>query len=98
MQHTYFMAWSLGPMEIGIILVVALLIFGKRLPEVGKSFGKSIVEFKKGISGIEDDVNDSVNQSNQYNRKPPREPRQIDHSAQENLNEETEKQKENDHA
>jgi sec-independent protein translocase protein TatA len=33
-----------------------LLIFGKRLPGVGKSLGKGIVEFKKGLKGIEDDV------------------------------------------
>src|SRR5438067_1084263 len=33
-----------------------LLIFGKRLPEVGKSLGKGIVEFKKGLKGIEDDI------------------------------------------
>ncbi len=42
---------SLGPMEICIILVVGILLFGKRLPEVGRSLGRSIVEFKKGIKG-----------------------------------------------
>lgn len=45
-----------GGIEWIIILVVALLIFGRRLPEVMKSMGKGIVEFKKGIKGIEDDV------------------------------------------
>ncbi|MBX9737777.1 MAG: twin-arginine translocase TatA/TatE family subunit [Phycisphaerales bacterium] len=39
-----------------IILVVMLLLFGRRLPEVGKSLGRGIVEFKKGIKGVEDDV------------------------------------------
>ncbi len=39
-----------------ILLVLGLLIFGRRLPEVGRSVGRSIVEFKKGIKGIEDDV------------------------------------------
>jgi len=33
-----------------------LLIFGKRLPEVGRSLGKGIVEFKKGLKGVEDDI------------------------------------------
>ena len=53
------MAWifNLGPMEIVIILFIALLIFGRRLPEVGRSLGKSLVEFKKGMRGIEDEVN-----------------------------------------
>ena len=39
-----------------VILVVALLIFGKRLPDVMKSIGKGIVEFKKGVKGIEKEV------------------------------------------
>jgi sec-independent protein translocase protein TatA len=45
-----------GSTEWIIILVIALLIFGRRLPEVGKSLGKGIVEFKKGIKGIEDEI------------------------------------------
>jgi len=47
---------NIGPMEWMIILVVMLLLFGRRLPEVGKSLGKGIVEFKKGIKGVEDEV------------------------------------------
>jgi sec-independent protein translocase protein TatA len=42
--------------EMLLIAAIGLLIFGKRLPEVGKSLGKGIVEFKKGLKGIEDDV------------------------------------------
>ncbi|MCA9280312.1 MAG: twin-arginine translocase TatA/TatE family subunit [Phycisphaeraceae bacterium] len=45
-----------GYLEIGAILLIGLLLFGKRLPEVGRSLGKSIVEFKKGIKGIEDEI------------------------------------------
>src|SRR5947199_8901184 len=41
----------------GIILIIGLLLFGKRLPEVGRSIGKGIVEFKKGLAGIEEDIN-----------------------------------------
>lgn len=37
--------------------VIALLLFGKRLPEVGRSLGKGIVEFKKGLAGVEDEMN-----------------------------------------
>jgi sec-independent protein translocase protein TatA len=50
-----FMIWP-GHWEIAIIIVVALLVFGKRLPDVGRSLGRSIIEFKKGIKGIEDDI------------------------------------------
>ena len=41
--------------EMLLLAGLGLLFFGKRLPEVGRSLGKGIVEFKKGIKGIEDD-------------------------------------------
>lgn len=41
-----------------IILGIALLVFGNRLPSLGKSLGKGIVEFKKGLKGLEDEVGD----------------------------------------
>ncbi len=46
-----------GPMEMLIIGIIAVLLFGKRLPEVGRSLGKGLVEFKKGIRGVEDEMN-----------------------------------------
>lgn len=46
----------IGWVEAIIIGMVGLLIFGRRLPEVGKSLGKGIVEFKKGLAGIEDEL------------------------------------------
>lgn len=52
---------GIGPMEMVIVLVVAVLLFGKRLPEVGRSLGKGIIEFKKGVRGIEDEVESAVN-------------------------------------
>ena len=45
-----------GLTEWIIIGALGLLIFGKRLPEVGRSLGKGIVEFKKGLKGIDDDI------------------------------------------
>ncbi len=54
-----------GGWEWLIILIVALLIFGKRLPEVMKSLGKGIVEFKKGVKGVEDDVEDASSKTTQ---------------------------------
>lgn len=47
---------SPGMPELIIVGLIALLLFGKRLPEVARSVGKGIVEFKKGVSGIEDEV------------------------------------------
>ncbi|MEM7260723.1 MAG: twin-arginine translocase TatA/TatE family subunit [Planctomycetota bacterium] len=49
-----------SPWEWGIVLVVALLLFGKRLPEVMRSMGRGIVEFKKGIRGVEDEIDAEV--------------------------------------
>lgn len=39
-----------------VIGLIGLLIFGKRLPEVGRNLGKGIIQFKKGLAGIDDDV------------------------------------------
>lgn len=45
---------NIGPLEIGIVLVIALVVFGpKRLPELGKSLGNGIREFKGSITGEE---------------------------------------------
>jgi sec-independent protein translocase protein TatA len=46
---------QLGMMEMIVVMLVAVLLFGKRLPEVGRSLGKGIIEFKKGLRGIEDE-------------------------------------------
>ena len=45
-----------GPLQIMIVLLIGLLLFGKRLPEIARSIGKSLVEFKRGVKGIEDEV------------------------------------------
>ena len=47
---------NLGTTELMVVAFVALLIFGNRLPSVMRSLGKSVTEFKKGVSGIEDDL------------------------------------------
>ncbi|MBX3380780.1 MAG: twin-arginine translocase TatA/TatE family subunit [Phycisphaeraceae bacterium] len=50
----------LSPWHLAIILIFGLLIFGKRLPEVGRGLGRSIVEFKKGLKGIDDDLEEQT--------------------------------------
>lgn len=49
----------LGPIgwqEMMILGILGILIFGKRLPEVGRSIGQGIVEFKKGLAGVSEDM------------------------------------------
>ncbi|MBW1940038.1 MAG: twin-arginine translocase TatA/TatE family subunit [Deltaproteobacteria bacterium] len=47
--------FGLGPMELTIILVIVLIIFGAgKLPEIGSGIGKGIKNFKKAISETED--------------------------------------------
>jgi len=47
---------NIGPLEIGIILVIVLIIFGpKKLPDLGRSLGSSIREFKGTIGGESDE-------------------------------------------
>ena len=50
------MAFMTGHWEWIIILIVALLLFGRRLPEVMRSMGKGVSEFKKGLRDVEDDI------------------------------------------
>ena len=53
--------FGLGGTEIIIILVIGLVLFGaKRLPELGKGLGTGIREFKKGVSDIRGDLEDSL--------------------------------------
>ncbi|NLX14998.1 MAG: twin-arginine translocase TatA/TatE family subunit [Phycisphaerales bacterium] len=60
-----------GGTEWVVIALFGLLIFGKRLPEVGKSLGRSIVEFKKGLKGVEDDVNNAIDHDQAEMLPPP---------------------------
>jgi sec-independent protein translocase protein TatA len=67
---------NLGPMEIMILLGLGVLLFGRKLPEVGRSLGKGIVEFKKGLKGVEDDISDSTSPEPRT-FEPPRPPQRI---------------------
>ena len=46
-----------GYVEVLILGFIVLLLFGKRLPSVMRSLGTSIVEFKKGVKGVGDEIN-----------------------------------------
>lgn len=65
-----FISMPGGPEWI-IIGVIGLLIFGKRLPEVARSLGKSVVEFKKGLKAVEDEIHNSTSDTTPTNQLPP---------------------------
>lgn len=50
------MPFGLGPAELMIVMVIAVLLFGKNLPSVGRSLGKSLMEFKKGLNDIKSEM------------------------------------------
>jgi len=65
---------NIGPMEWIVIGIVAVLIFGKRLPEIGRSLGRSFVQFKKGLHDIDDDIGGRGDdaQSRQFHQEKPK--------------------------
>ena len=63
-QFAFFLGTP-GPMEMLIIGVIVLLLFGNRLPSVMRSLGKGVVEFKKGIQGIEEEVENAGKKDDQ---------------------------------
>jgi len=63
-----------GPVEMLIVGVIVLLLFGNRLPSVMRSLGRGIVEFKKGIQGIEDDIDKAVQEPRELKQDKPEQP------------------------
>jgi len=64
--------FGLGSTEMVIFGIIALLLFGKRLPEVARNLGKGLTEFKKGMHGIEDDFRSTYRDADRT--PPPRRP------------------------
>ena len=54
------LAWSPGPFELGVILIVALLLFGGRLPNMMRNMGRGITEFKRGIKDSSNELKQTI--------------------------------------
>jgi len=68
-----------GGTEWIIIGLVALLLFGRRLPEVARSLGKSIVEFKRGIRDVKEDIDTDAENSAASKQLDARPKRTLEH-------------------
>jgi sec-independent protein translocase protein TatA len=69
-----FALFSLSPMEIIILVGIGVLLFGRKLPDVGRYLGKGIVEFKKGMKGLEDDIDASASVAPRHDQLPMQAP------------------------
>jgi sec-independent protein translocase protein TatA len=74
--------FNFSPMEMLILLGLGVLLFGRKLPEVGRYVGKGIVEFKKGLKGLEDDIEGSMTRQEPLLEQPqPRPPQRVNTTA-----------------
>ena len=75
-MNTFALLQNINTPEIILIFLIVLLLFGaKRLPELFRSFGKSIREFKKATSEIEDDIRTAMDEEP---KKQPSHPKPVD--------------------
>jgi sec-independent protein translocase protein TatA len=72
---------GLGGQEMLLLLVLGILLFGRKLPEIGRSLGKTMVEFKKGMRGIEDEVSESSAPRASIEPEPVRPPQRVTPAA-----------------
>jgi sec-independent protein translocase protein TatA len=84
-MNSLFGMFGLGTQEILILMVIGVLLFGRKLPEVGRYLGKGIVEFKKGMKGLEDELDVTSNVSRHETSapalEPPRPPQRVQATA-----------------
>ena len=59
------LAFGLGWVEMVVIMGVGLVIFGRRLPQVARDLGRSVVSFRKGLHQVEEEIEDAAHQEDQ---------------------------------
>ena len=72
---TPLLGYTVGWIEVVVLGLVILLLFGNRLPTLMRSLGRGVVEFKKGVQGIDDESSDRMDD---LGNAPKREPESVD--------------------
>lgn len=80
-MHPVFGIFGLGPSEMLVLAIIGVLLFGRKLPEVGRYLGKGIVEFKKGVKGLEDEVDGTITTRHEPIVEQPRPPQRVTTTA-----------------
>jgi sec-independent protein translocase protein TatA len=76
-QPLFAIFQNFGGQEILLLLVLGILLFGRKLPEIGRSLGKTMVEFKKGMKGIEDEVSENPQPRAALEPEPVKPPQRV---------------------
>lgn len=64
-----FLPFNIGWPEAIVLAVLAILLFGRRLPQVGRSLGRGLVEFKKGLKGVQEEIEKAGQEENDAAKK-----------------------------
>ena len=70
MMPVYTLAIWDSPVQLLMLLAVGLLIFGRRLPDMGKNIGRTIVEFKKGLNAATDEIKHAADEPREEDAPP----------------------------
>ena len=68
---------GLGMQEMLLLLLFGVLLFGRKLPDIGRSLGKTVIEFKKGVSGVEEEISNATSAKPAIEPEPVRAPQRV---------------------
>jgi len=67
----------LGGQDLLLLILLGILLFGRKLPETARSLGKTATEFRKGLKGLDDEVREPVSQRAAIDPEPVRAPQRV---------------------
>ena len=68
---------GLGMQEMLLLLLLGVLLFGRKLPDIGRSLSKTVIEFKKGVSGVEEEISNATSGKPAIEPEPVRAPQRV---------------------